>query len=282
MRSASNSKGVIVLHSGGGGTSSFGTSNYAPNYYNNGYSVIQLQWASAWEDTGVSTKSILTAGCRPSTVFQHFSAAQPSGTAFCGHGHSGGSGAMGYAMAWYGGKNLFDKVLFSSGPVFGDISIGCQVPFAPDVLMCPTGQTGCNGQASYDDPPLYAGGAGGGGMGTWTGDANCAGTTTTTQAENAAWKAMSVTAGGADFVWTQTATSFWLCYEPTNNSPAQGQTVVNAVLATGTVPPHFLEALVTSCASNEQIWMGTYMGQDGLTASVNDMIDPVKGCVRRH
>ena len=53
----------------------------------------------------------------------------------CAQGFSAGSGALGYALAWYGAATSaeyhLDKVALLSGPVFSDIEQGCEDPIPP-------------------------------------------------------------------------------------------------------------------------------------------------------
>jgi hypothetical protein len=61
-------KGTIILVSGHGGTTFF-NSNFANTYLGDGYRVVQLAWATDWEDSGgISLKS---AACRGATAFKY-------------------------------------------------------------------------------------------------------------------------------------------------------------------------------------------------------------------
>ena len=83
----------------------------------------------------------------------------------CVQASSAGSGAVGYALAWYGAGasaaagGYLDKVLLKSGPVFADINRGCEINSsgqnAQYALICQGGQFGCAGWL-HEDPPGYS------------------------------------------------------------------------------------------------------------------------------
>jgi len=141
--------GVIVLFSGGGGTSASAYPGaeltYAQDYFNDGYAVVQVAWAWDWEDTTIpsgytgggssssQTPNIQAAACRPATFLNYINntaKVHPSGTPLCAQGASAGSGAVGYSMAWYNGASILKNVELLSGPVFSNIEQGCVVPHA--------------------------------------------------------------------------------------------------------------------------------------------------------
>ena len=102
-------KGTLFAHSGGGGTSYY-TQNIA-SYLGAGLRVVQVKWASSWEQTQPSTTGLLASACRPATVLK-WTFDNPHGQsralAFCGVGHSGGSGVLAYALAHYGMGDYLD------------------------------------------------------------------------------------------------------------------------------------------------------------------------------
>lgn len=290
----STPKGTIFLHGGGGGQQPFNAgpsgSTYVDQYLQAGYQVVQMAWPSAWEDTGEQTKSIKLAACRPATILAYV--ADPANQihttgAMCAQGHSGGTGALGYTLAWYNGGSYLDKVLLTSGPVFGDIAQGCVVPDAPNVTVVPT-----NG-ASWSVHPSYGSGTGSG-MGTWTGDSSCQGPSPTTCASYVGWKDQSIVSGdstfmgcvttgpSASFLYPQTALSGWLCNNNVNNSASEGYFFYQNFTSTSQTA-HFALTAISQCPGAEDIWNGvTPQGTSGLTASAHDMLDPVNGCVLRH
>jgi hypothetical protein len=250
-------------------------------YINAGFRTVQLRWDSDWEYTGSSyTKNIKYAACRVATaaknVYNWFHP-EAANKGFCYHGQSGGSGAGGYLLAWYGLENKMDAVMMTTGPVFGNISAGCTVPPAPQVTVCPTGQYGCSQQSlSYSDYPAYRSCSrttDSSELGKWTGyDCNCVADGPTSAAANAAWADMSVVSSGADFAYPHTAVSNWYCVPPGphNMSPVQGQFFASQMTSTNV--PFYLEALVINCDGDEGVWTGDYqVPNDGLDASAGWM-----------
>ncbi len=287
-------KGTIVLHGGGGGRQPFNAgpagSTYVDQYLQAGYVVVQLAWPSDWEDTGEATKSIKLAACRPATLLAYI--ADPTNQihtagAMCAQGHSGGTGAWGYTLAWYDGGSYLDKVVLTSGPVFGDVALGCVVPDAPNVTVLPT-----NG-APWSTPPSYVSSSASN-VALWTGDSSCQGPGPTTCASYQSWKDQSLVSGdssylgcttsgpSASFTYPQTALSGWLCNNNANNSAGEGSFFYRNFTSAGQTA-HFALTAVSACPGAEDIWDGTTpQAGSALTASVHDMIDTVNGCVLRH
>jgi len=111
--------GTIVFFAGDGGVDASDGSDQANlliRYVNAGYQVVQIAWGSLipgqdWEDTLVTgLPNILAAACRPAT-FMNWVRNGNSGVGngiwgtyhggMCAQGHSAGSGAIAYALAWY-------------------------------------------------------------------------------------------------------------------------------------------------------------------------------------
>jgi hypothetical protein len=285
-----NVKGTIFLHGGSGGTTPFdygpsAAQTYPKGYFAAGFRIVQLAWATDWEDTGLNPRNIKSAACRPATlakhVFTRIHGGPSSNGAMCTHGHSGGSGAMAYAIAYYGASDYLDKVELTSGPVFGDIEAGCKVPNVPRITICGPEQYGCRGLAWMDFPQY--GKQSVNSIDRWTGDATCNAThgDKTSPASNAAWKGMSVVDGsdGGLFSYPKTAISGWLCSNAQNNSAAQGNYFYGQIKNASQTAAYSLHR-IDNCPAAEDIWNGTdVMGASGFTASVNAM---VSGCVRRH
>src|ERR1700691_1157351 len=150
--------GTIVMFAGVGGTYAGDDlgyfSNYAQNYLAAGYQIVQIAWGKNypgfdWEYTNVNKEthafSIRNAACRPATFLNYvrFGNGNPNVPiiwnatkgGMCGHGNSGGAGAMAYALAWYNagaggpatnGSGYLDKVVLENGPVFSDVFQGCE------------------------------------------------------------------------------------------------------------------------------------------------------------
>jgi len=204
--------------------------------------------------------------------------------AMCAQGHSGGSAALAYAITWYGAADYLDKVILTSGPVFGNIEAGCEVPNVAPVTVCPAGQFGCVGDP-WTDAPQYTQGPDTS-LQTWTGDSTCNNTPggSTSAASNAAWLAQSISDGtkSAVYSYPKTALSGWLCSNAENPSAGQGQYYwANFTSASQTAA--YSVYRIDGCQNAEDVWDGvTKDGVNGFTASSNDMLDPTVGCIKRH
>jgi len=276
-------KGTIVLHPGAGGLDPSGgmSHSFDQRYTADGYSVVTLAWASGWEDTGLTTKSIRTAACRPATALNFILNTVSSNGAKCAQGFSGGSGALGYALAAYGASSYLDKVVLEAGPVFSDIAQGCKVPKAPKLTVCTSGQFGCAPQDTFSDSPSYVGSVVAG-MQVVTGQASCAGTATTTPSSAAQWKAQSIVDGTtkSSFTYPHTSLAGWVCDNGLNNSAAEGDLFYRQFNSASQID-HFQVTPIRNCKGAEGVWSGeTPAGEVGLDAIVADMTDPVAGCVQ--
>ena len=291
-------KGTIFTHAGGYGDRPFNlgpkgtTSTYVDSFFNAGYRVIQIGWTNVvgeegWENTGGSTdRNIKIAGCRPATLMKkyafdikHVSEGGNTG-GMCALGFSGGTAAIGYSLAYYGAADYLDSVTLLSGPVFGDVAVGCQVPKAPFVSICPDGQYGCVGDPWSADPS-YLGNSSGLLQG-FTGDPGCAGTQNTTSSQASRWKAMSVVDGTAqpNFNYPNTALSGWFCDNGKNPSAPQGYLYFKNFTSPSQTAQFSINR-VQDCQSTEDIWDGVLQKTkvDAFDASVNDMIN---NCKNRH
>jgi hypothetical protein len=288
---AGKPKGTIATLKGSGGTQPYTTG--ASQFLTAGYEVVELAWASEWEDNGLppAQKSIRSAACRPATlllfIYNQIHRHNAAAGAMCALGDSGGSGALGYALAAYQAFSYLDKVVLTNGPVFSDIAMGCREPSSPaSVTVCPAGQFGCVGQpwsatASYQTVASS--------MSNWTGVTCAPATGSTTSTQNALWKAMSIADGKAatSFSYPQTAMSGWLCSDqtangqPENNAAAEGQVFYSRFRSTAQVPAISVNRL-DSCVGEDMGQATTSSGEPALEAILNDMLDPIVGCVRRH
>jgi hypothetical protein len=166
--------GVIVFLDGGDGTSAASEpdeQDILAYYVTQNYAVVQIQWATAWEQNTVA--SVQNAACRPATFLNYIyntvyttittgQNANPN-AGMCAQGFSAGSAAVAYSLAYYGAGSYLDNVELISGPVLSDIKQGCIVPAAASVTVCPPQQ---NGQPQYGCrlgsdvpwmlPPIYA------------------------------------------------------------------------------------------------------------------------------
>jgi hypothetical protein len=193
--------GTIVLFSGGAGTSpsEYADDNlaYASAYQTN-YVVVQLEYASAWEDPNNGPGgNILNAACRPATFLNwvnNNSTLHTSGKAMCGQGSSAGSGAIAYSLAWYGASSYLKNVELLNGPVFSEIDQGCTYPNALNMTICPAGQYGCTAKTSaWMDNVIYVGHYATG-VSSWSGLPSC-GTSQVNRNNYPAWAAMSIVDG---------------------------------------------------------------------------------------
>jgi hypothetical protein len=238
----SSPKGTIVFFAGDGGDMAADGPSQAQilvDYFTDGFQVVQIAWGATakrdWEMTGSSNPaSILAAACRPASFLNWV---KNSGLVWttggmCAHGHSAGSAAIAYALAWYhagdsvasDGHGYLDKVTLTSGPVFSDIRQGCESPNSQSTTVClNSNQLGCHGWSSTQGPPLtsleYTSGYKGE-VNTWTGNpspscANNDSSTPTTSTENSNWFFQSILFNLSTlqptFTYTNTALSAYLC-----------------------------------------------------------------------
>lgn len=318
-------KGTIVLLPGEGGTNA-GQDNeglfitgvsYDPlkTYPAAGYNVVELAWGFAlnndltdwigmpWEDATNGCASncnpphnIQAAACRPATFLKYIanhSNYHTTGTGMCAQGFSGGSGAVAYTMAWYGGTGFLDKVVLISGPVFSNIELGCEVPGPtqtsgvcsgnPPPSFCPSGNPGWNWA-----PYSYASGVVGA-MKEFTGDQTCRGTATTSPQSDQNWLNMSIVEGNASFDYSSTVLTGFSCGSlvgsgSMNNSSTQGWTFFNNPITTFNSPtiPYYLYETI-NCTYDEGVYDTTgtatvpaINNEPGFNAILEDMTDSNK------
>lgn len=309
-----NNGPTVVLHTGGWGVWYFvepepPQTSYAQAYLNAGFQVIQVAWADDWHDNTNQppVKSIKFAACRPATLFNysyttyHGGASSPGG--MCVQGHSAGSTATAYALAWYGAGSYLDNVVLTSGPVYSDVRAGCKYPpdpqFQNPITVCPAGQLGCitgpeGGWLDFTQYQVVQGSTitkeSATAVAGYTNaqPANCndyTGTGTATDSQhNNAWKQMSLVDGSSNpvFSYPQTSVFAFLCatsqQNQQNNSAAQGQLFYsNFTSASQTKALSIFR--VDNCAGDEMIWYGqTYLGS-GLDVSEARMVN---GCIKNH
>jgi hypothetical protein len=300
-------KGTVVLLTGGSGTLAnvHFLDRFAKDYYNLGYEVVQISWDTDWEQTASDPLGILTAACRPAgflnyvlnTPLLNARSVNPF-NGLCAHSFSAGAGAVGYTLVWYAdqsGNYLstdYDNVELTSGPVFGDIKLGCKFPppVGPYTVICGAGQYGCStGTTAWSNNPAY--------IDTdlrwvqaWTGNLTpaCNNGSQSTAANDPKWKAMSIVTGtGGSFTYPNLGMAGWLCAssipntcggECPNNSAAQGEQFFNRFTSSSQAAGYKLTG-IAQCNSAE----GVADGQDpdnctvgmncpsGETAIVNHM-----------
>jgi hypothetical protein len=279
--------GTVFFHAGGSGDVPLGISEYIPPYSSTaGFALVQMAWASSWEDTGLTVKNVGVAACRPATLMNYiFQQVATPGGAKCAQGFSAGSAAVGYALAWYGAGRYLDNVELLSGPVFSDIEQGCMVPQPPQLSVCTPGQFGCPPNSEFPDFPSYDTGSSGTatGVGLITGDASCDGSANTTAQSNANWKAMSIVNGTTkpSFSYPQTAVAGWVCNNGLNPSAAQGDIFYQQFTSSGQTAAFSLNP-VTGCSGAEGVGSGTVASLGGEAGSVAISNDMIAHCIVRH
>jgi|HubBroStandDraft_6_1064221.scaffolds.fasta_scaffold02976_3 hypothetical protein len=236
-------KGVIVLHTGQGGTSPAGDDvgvpdgdfSFANYYFLQGYVVVQLAWDSDWEATQdpfpltnpPTYGNVQQAACRPATFFNYVFnniyvpiLGTNSSAGMCGHGFSAGSAALAYSMAYYkpapNTQWWWDNVEMLAGPAVSDMNQGCEKPVAEPIAVCPPGQWGCPaGNNSWQGGPTFVPTAAGW-VGKWTNDNTCANPSLnqTSLASDQRWLQQSIVDDGTNnpvFTYPHTAMAGWLC-----------------------------------------------------------------------
>jgi hypothetical protein len=51
-------QGTVFFHGGGDGTEAQDISDFAPDYLGAGYALVQMSWATQWENTGLTTLNV--------------------------------------------------------------------------------------------------------------------------------------------------------------------------------------------------------------------------------
>ncbi len=219
-------KGTIILHSGSGGTTFF-NSGFANAYLNDGFRVVQLAWATDWEDTGgVGLKS---ASCRGATVFKYVFDNVHGGdrtTGFCAQGTSGGGAAITYSLAQYGLANFFDYVVIAAGPGVARMDYGC------DKSLYTGGPLNLCSEIT-NAPYTYFGG---GKVNSWENTTTC-GAKSPLPSDIKKWAADSIVTAGANFTYPKTAMSWYFCATPpVNNSTGEGKFLIDRVIPKNNPP----------------------------------------------
>jgi hypothetical protein len=261
----SGANGTVVFLNGNGGTIAYGSS-FQPRYTQAGLASIEVAWDTDWETAGAPyTANVLNAACRSATLLNYFHSQQTQG-AFCSQGLSAGSGALAYALSWYGLGSELDNVELLSGPVFSNITDGCKVPNnTPTVRIVPTdGQPWSDKIGYFTEAPSLT---------VWTGQ-ECLPNTRTSDTAEDAWSAQSTVQPGATLNFPNTNLAGWECNNGLNPSAGQSYLFFSKV---GT--PYSLTA-ITNCSGAEGVTSGhTPQGVLGQTAIEDDMVNQ---CVRRH
>jgi len=164
--------GTVLLTTGGNGEGLYWTSFvYGSNVVNNllqaGYITVQTSFGGDF--TGSQPNGWVTGpggirrvACRYATLAKWVQdKINPSGTALCATGNSGGSALIGYALAHYGIASIFKMVEATSGPPISrlDNSCECNQPDLPDPCNPSQSLTQCAGlmnAQNYIDPAYTA------------------------------------------------------------------------------------------------------------------------------
>jgi hypothetical protein len=295
---------TIFMHNGSDGRDYFNQGesglSYAQDYYNNGFQVVQMIWVGqGWQNApGESVQVLKYEACRPATllnaVYQNIHGGSSAPGAMCAQGHSAGSGAMAYALAWYGAAGFLADVVLTSGPVYANVEAGCQYPYAKayksPIEVCPSTQFGCvdGAEGGWLDAVQYSAttGTAKGVAGYTISGANCNNWTgtgqSTTATQNKDWGGMSVVSAGASYSYPATRLYAFLCATSStgqqNNSAAQGQLFYQN-FTSALHPLDYDVYRVDSCMGDEEIWFGTLPGVDNESAFTVSAQDMINGCV---
>jgi len=291
---------TIFLHDGNTGQDYFNAGSsglsYAQDYFNNGFQVVQLAWADDWHDNtnNPAVKSLKYEACRPATllnyVYTHVHGGSTSG-AMCAQGHSAGSAAIAFALAWYGASSYLNSVVLTSGPVYSNVEAGCQYPYAEQyespIQVCPSkpAQFGCvdGSLGGWTDSVQYlntpSGGTAKGVAQSTNGPppGNCnnyTGSRQSTTSFDQNWSDMSIVSSGASYSYPQTSLYAFLCAtgQSQNNSAAQGQLFYQNFTSSSQALNYSVYR-VDGCGGSESIWDGTTANGSAFTVSANDMMN---------
>lgn len=245
--------GTVIFINGDGATLPYGNGFAAP-YLKAGLSSVQFAFAQPWEEVG--STNVMNAACRPATVLNYF---YQAGIPYAVQSASAGSGAVAYALSWYGMAGEFKNWEAVVGPVFSDIAQGCELPWSAGVTVIPT-----NG-AAFVDPVQYNNEFSF--MTTSTGEKCLPKTGTTSAAVITAWQTQSILAPGAQLNFPGLNISSWVCNNGLNPSAAQAYLFLSQVTS-----PWSLTTL-SGCTGAEGIGTGvTPQLVLGIPAITADMI----------
>lgn len=248
---------TVTVIGPGGGTHFYETSNLVANYVAKNFRVVLVQWDTDWE-LATTNPSVKAAACRPATIYQWVhDRYQAPGAAYCVHGSSGGSGAVGFALSHYGLGSIIDHALMSFGPVFSEIQYGCK----PDLYtggardLCP---------ALHDAPFAYNDTRNAMALNAWEGTNTCV-IGEPSAADVAKWTADSIDTGGV-YDYPDTGTSFYYCV-PANAGAGLGTFFIDRITT-----PIKSTTCFTDCAA-----------EDLTNADMREMIDEMdQDCIVRH
>jgi len=248
------SLGVVAFVNGASDTTP-GGANYLKQYLADGFAIEQIVFPTGWESTG-ETPNLKYASCRLATLLSYLQNLNPK-LPYAAQAGSSAAGGVSYALAWYGFAP--QVVELSSGPVFSDIELGCEIPKPAHQLVLPTDGASWTDGLTYTQNTIQS-------MQSWTGNDTCAGDKTTSQTSDAAWKAMSIVSPGAQASFPTTVITGWVCNNAINNSAAQAYVWFSQLAS-----PWSLTAM-TNCDGTENIDDATTpQGLTGLAAVTADV-----------
>jgi hypothetical protein len=251
---------TVILHNGGGGTTIF-DNGFPDALVARGVRSVQVTWVTDWPVPAGAKVS----ACRPASVFRWLFDEIHGGDrtrGFCALGHSGGSAAVAYALAFYGLGDHLDFALLNSGPPLGRIDYGCE----PDLYtggpryLCPEIP-----DAKYDYESSR-----------WEEIDRIEATAScgepwedSTVSERARWESDSLVSTGAVFDYPQTPLAFYYCSTEPNSAVGLGSFYLEQVTS----------SKVVHCIGGECTGEGTYRDPLGFAQMVNDL---VTSCVPNH
>jgi hypothetical protein len=262
LKSNATPRGTIVHFSGSDGTSFDGAG--AQQYNQAGFLQVFTAWGTAWETTPAS--GIKTAGCRPATIIdwvfhEPTLHAASRALAFCGEGHSAGSGQLSYSLTTYGLAGELDYVNLISGPPFARIDLGC------DGDAVQTAQV-CNASVRTNLPNV---------LDSWENiqSPNHCGMTSVPAAELARWNNDSIAIGGT-YSYPQTNVQFFDCTNQATAVTAMSQIFHDLIATAANNDPARIGYHCYSQADGCDVEMlGPQGGADAIAAMV-------AGCVPQH
>jgi hypothetical protein len=275
-----------------------------------------------WENTNVDSSnnafSIRNAACRPASFLNWVrnGGLVWTGGGMCVQGTSAGSAAVSYALAWYNagaataenGQGYLDKAVLENGPPFSDIQRGCEISSnganGQSTLICQPGQkqAGCEGWTTHQTPPGYSleyVPVDANLVEEWTGGTTVTGPACGNNSQQTTYNQQWLQQSAVDFTSPQqpsfnyphTALSGWLCesFKPgiiRTNVETQGELFYLQFASPQQAGNSLTINAISGCPGAEGVDAGvppsyTHV-KTGQQAIINDMIDPVNGCIARH
>jgi hypothetical protein len=132
-------RGTLVFFSGGGGNFYWskekkGAEILLERLRSDGFRILQVRWALAWENASPGEPAGAGVACRPASIVEYLHdneypvpppPAVPGICGFCIAGPSGGSAQVGYTLSHYSLDSKLDGVFPLSGPTHAAIAKGC-------------------------------------------------------------------------------------------------------------------------------------------------------------